>query len=248
MVGFFNAFIYEPLYNGLIFLVTVVPFFDVGLAVILLTCIVKLALFPLSKKSVQTQMAMKAIEPDLAKIKEKFKNSKEEQARETLKLYRQYGVNPFSSFLVILIQIPIIFGLYYVFFKGGLPTIDTSILYSFTPIPSSVNMNFLGLTDISQKSLILAFLAGITQFFQARYSMPPIKPREADAKPSFQEDLARSMSVQMRYVFPVIVFFIAYSISGAIALYWATSNLFAIGQELVMRKKFKTKTIVQNNA
>ncbi len=241
MIGFFHLVVYQPLYNGLVFLMAVIPFLDLGSAVIVFTCIIKLLLFPLSKQAVQTQMAMKTIEPELQKIKETH-HDKEAQARETLKLYKKYGVNPFSSFFVILIQIPIIFSLYYVFYKGGLPVIDKTLLYSFTPVPNHVSLNFLGLFDISQKSFILAGIAGISQFFQAKLSLPPKPPAPPGGKSSFQDDLARSMSLQMRYIFPIVVFFIAYRISGAVALYWATSNLFAIGQELVMRKKFKALT------
>ncbi|MEK7081996.1 MAG: YidC/Oxa1 family membrane protein insertase [Patescibacteria group bacterium] len=238
MASFFHTIIFVPLYNGLVFLIDITPFADVGIAVIVFTCIVKLSMFPLSKKAVKTQMAMKAIEPETEKIKNQFKNNREELARQTMALYKKHQVNPFSSFAVILIQIPIILGLYYVFFKGGLPTINTDWLYSFVAAPDKVNMLFLGLLDISKKSILLALLAGVTQFFQAKLAMPPIKPR--GDKPDFKADLARSMGLQMRYIFPVVVVFIAYSISGAIALYWTTSNIFAIGQELVIRRQLKT--------
>ena len=238
MASFFHTIIFEPLYNGLVFLIHITPFADVGIAVIVFTCIVKLLLFPLSKKAVKTQMAMKAIEPETEKIKNQFKNNREELARQTMALYKKHQVNPFSSFAVILIQIPIILGLYYVFFKGGLPTINTDWLYSFVAAPDKVNMLFLGLLDISKKSIFLALLAGVSQFFQAKLAMPPIKPRGAE--PDFKADLARSMGLQMRYIFPVVVVFIAYSISGAIALYWTTSNIFAIGQELIIRRQLKT--------
>src|SRR3989338_5987664 len=238
MASFFHSVVFEPIYNGLVFLIDIAPFADVGVAVIVLTCVIKFLLFPLSKKAVKTQMAMKAIEPETAKIKEQFKNNKEELARQTMALYKKHNVNPFSSFAVILIQIPIIFGLYYVFFKGGLPIINTDWLYSFIPAPEKVNMLFLGLLDISQKSILLALLAGVSQFFQAKLAMTPIKPR--GDKPDFKADLARSMGLQMRYIFPIVVVFIAYSISGAIALYWTTSNIFAIAQELIIRKQLKT--------
>lgn len=248
MTGLFHNFIFEPLYNGLIFLLSVTPLHDLGIAVIVFTCLVKLILFPLSKKSVQTQMMMKKIEPELKKIKEKYPN-KEEQARKTLEMYKQYEINPFSGFFLILIQIPIIFGLYYVFLKGGLPVPNPDLLYSFTPVipADSVNMHFLGLIDISGKSFVLALIAGVSQYFQAHLSLPPVKKSNGE-KRSFQEDLAHGMGMQMRYVLPVVVFFVAYSISGAIALYWATSNIFAIGQELFMRKRLikNDPTLPQN--
>lgn len=231
----FNTFIYEPLYNGLIFLMDILPFADAGVAVILFTVVVKLVLFPLSKKAVETQLKMKQLEGEMTAIKERHKDNKEEQARAILAFYKEKNINPFSSILLIFLQIPIILGLYFVFYKGGLPAVNTEILYPFVDVPT-VNMEFAGLINIAEKSLLLAFLAGITQYFQIRFSMPPPKPR-GNGPASFQEDLARSMHFQMRYIMPFIVAIIAYTISGAVALYWTTSNLFAIGQELYLRRK-----------
>lgn len=233
------------MYNGLVALIDVLPWADAGLAIIVLTLIIKLILFPLSKKSVQTQLAMKKYEPELNAIKDKYKDDKQEQARQQMKFYKEKGIRPFFGILLVLIQLPIIIALYRVFLSPGLPTIDASMLYSFVHVPAFVNINFLSLVDISHKSWQLALLAGISTFFQVRFSMPPTPPRAPlapGAKPSFQEDFARSMSVQMRYIFPVIAFFISWSISGAIALYWITSNLFTIAQELVIRRQFKRTT------
>jgi YidC/Oxa1 family membrane protein insertase len=208
------------------------------MAVIILTAIVKLILFPISQKSIKTQVKMKDLEPELAKIKENYKDKREEQALKTMALYKERGINPFASILLLFIQIPIILGLYLVFVNGGLPNIDMAHIYSFVPIPTDIDMNFLGLIDMSKKSLILAILAGISQYFQALVMPVPQRKKEGSA-PSFQDDFARSMSMQMKYVFPVMIFFFAWSISGVIALYWTVSNLFTIGQELYVRKKLK---------
>lgn len=240
MIGeIFNTIFFNPIYNGLIFLLDVVPFIDVGIAVILVTIVVKLILFPFSLKMVKTQLAVKALEPEISKLKEEHKDDKQEQARKTMALYKEKGVNPFSGFLLILIQIPVIFALYWVFLRGGLPEINMDILYSFIPIPESINMNFLGFINVAEKSIMFALFAGITQYFQIKYSLPPLKPRTGKA--SLKDDLARSFHIQMRYVMPIIVFAIAYAISAAVAIYWTTSNLFAIGQEIYVRKTIKNK-------
>lgn len=243
MSNLFNLFFYEPLYNGLVFLIGMLPWFDVGVVVILFTCIVKLILFPLSKKSVLTQIRMKEIQPELDLIKEKHKDNKQEQAMKVMALYKEKNVNPFSGILLIFIQIPIIFALYFVFLKGGLPEIKTDILYSFIKIPSSINMSFLGFFDITQKSYLMAFLAAITQFFQVKFAIPKIKnTNNSQNKKSFKDDLAKSMSIQMKYVLPVIIFFIARGLPAVVAMYWTTSNLFAIGQELYLRRARKNTT------
>lgn len=236
---FFHTFFYNPLYNALVALVDTVPFADVGIAVIVLTLAVKLILFPLSMKAVRTQLSMKRIEPEVARIRNEYKN-REEQARKTMELYRREGVNPFSSFLVILIQLPIIFALYFVFFRGGLPAVDATLLYSFIPVPTEVNMHFLGLVDVAAKSFLLALFAGVTQFFQAKLAVPP--PALVSGTPTLKDDLAKSFHLQIRYVLPVVVFVIAYTISAAVALYWTTSNLFAIGQELYVRRHLKPRS------
>lgn len=234
MKQLFNTFFYDPMYNALVFLVGALPGESVGLAVITLTIAVKLILFPLAHKSTTTQARMRAIEPHIKKIKEKHKNDQQAQARATLDLYKEHGVNPFSGCFLMLLQLPVIFALYFVFFDGM--KFNQDILYGFISLPDHMNMIFLG-TDLAAKSIPFALLAAVTQYFQIKLSMPiPPKVVEGD-KPSFQEEFSRNMAVQMKYVFPVLVFFIAYTISSAVALYWVVSNLFSIVHEMYVRQK-----------
>ncbi|MAF59703.1 hypothetical protein CL631_02565 [bacterium] len=238
IVDVFSTFITDPLYNGLIFLISTVPFADVGVAVIILTTVVKIILLPLAHKSIKTQAIVRKIDPEMKEIREKYKKDRQEQARQTMDLYKKYGINPLSGLLLIIIQIPIILGLYLVFLKGGLPEINPERLYSFITSPEIVNMNFLSLIDMGGRSLILALIAGVAQFVQVRLSLPKVTRTE---NPTLKEDLMHSFNIQMRYVLPVIVALIAYFISAAVALYWATSNLFAIGQEIFVRRKIIEK-------
>lgn len=240
MSDLFNLFFYQPLYNGLVFLIGILPWADIGVVVILFTCIVKLILFPLSKKSILTQIKMKEIQPELDSIKEKHKGNKQEQALKVMALYKDRKINPFSGMLLIFVQIPIIFALYFVFLKGGWPGINTDLLYSFVKVPKVINTSFLGLMDITQKSYLMAFAAALTQFFQVKFAVPKIKKTSAGPDTnSFKDELAKSMSIQMKYILPVIIFFISRSLPAVVALYWATSNLFAIGQELYLRRAHK---------
>lgn len=227
-----NNFLYEPLLNALALLVSVVPGGDLGLAVILLTLIVKIILFPLSQRSIESQIRMNLIAPELQKIKNSAL-SKEEQAKRTFELYKEHKANPFSGCLLILIQIPIIFALYFVFLKGI--KIDNGLLYSFIPHPGSINTSFLGLIDLGAKSIVLALLAGVSQYAQAHFMPKPKEPENPTG--SFQENFAKSMHTQMKYVFPIIITFIAYSVSGAVALYWITSNVFSVAQQLYGNKR-----------
>lgn len=231
----FNALFYQPLYNALVVLIDYLPKASAGMAVILLTLIVKLVLFPLSKSSVKTQILLKKYEPDIENIK-KATPDKQQQSLKIMGFYREKGINPFSGFFLLLIQIPIIIALYLVFRKG-LPTVDPAMLYSFVTMPGKVDMLFLGIVDLAKNSWVLAFLAGLSGYFQTKFSMPPLAPRSAN--PSFKEDLGRSMHIQMKYVMPFVIFFIAYGISGAVALYWTVSNLFTILQEIIIRKSLR---------
>lgn len=245
LVTAFNTIIFTPLYNGLVFLIDVLPLADVGFAVVLLTILVKIILFPLAHKVARMQVQMRELSPHIEAIKEQYKDDKQEQTLKLMALYKEKNIRPFLSILVVLIQLPIIFGLYWVFFRGGLPTIQIELLYSFVPVPEMVNMHFLGLFDMGGRSIVLALLAGITQFIHTSYALPAPKPRGEN--PSIKDDLAHSFHLQMKYVMPIIVVVISYTISAAIALYWLTSNLFAIGQELLVLRKAKAAVATETH-
>ncbi len=244
----FSAIIYKPLYNGLIFLIALLPFHNVGLVVILFTCIIKLILFPLSQKAVKTQMEMKRMEGEMNEIKSKFKDDKKLQAEKTMELYKAKGVNPFSGIFLMLIQLPVLMALYYIFLHAGFPKINITDLYHFTKVPetAAIGMNFFGV-NVMSKSYIFAFLAAVTQFFQMRITLPAQPPRDSAKAGQFKDELSKSMNMQMKYVMPVIIFFIARSFPAVVSLYLITSSLFAIGQELYARRKNKLAVVVVKN-
>ena len=235
----FSATVYNPIYNGLVYFVGVLPTHDVGIAVIIVTIIVRIVLYPLSRSAIKTQMKMKEVAPELEELKKKLKDKPEEQSKAIFALYRERGVKPFSGFLLILIQLPILLGLYWVFALGGLPEIHSSILYPFVSVPPAVNMEFLGLIDMSSRSVILAILAAVTQFVYTRLSMGPRGEKTA-TEASFSNDMARSFDLQARYMLPAMVGVIAYFIAAAAPLYWITGNLFMIAQELATGRRFGT--------
>ncbi|MEI8061838.1 MAG: YidC/Oxa1 family membrane protein insertase [bacterium] len=241
--SFYNNFLYHPLYNGLVYLIGVVPYHDVGIAVVVLTLVVKFILFPLSKKSVVTQIKMKQLDPELKALQAKYKDNRQELSQQLLTFYKKNQLNPFSGLFLILLQLPIIFALYKVFYSGDIHIINTTILYSFVGIPAAINTIFLGIFDLAIKhSLFLSIFVGITQFIQAQLVVPPHdKTKPIDPK-DMGQNLARSMNTQMKYVLPVFVAFISYSLASLVSVYWITSNIFAIGQELYFRKTIKKKS------
>jgi len=228
----YHLLVFDPLYNGLIFLFDVLPWVDAGVAVIIFTIIVRLILFPLSKKAIVTQVRMKEIEPELNELK-KSVTDKQQQALKVMELYKKRGVNPFSSFFL---QLPIIYALYSIFIKSGLPLVNKDILYVFVVEPT-INMNFLGLVNVAEKSVLFALLAAVAQYLQLHFSLAGRASIAKSDNPSM--DMAQNMTKNMKYVFPVGVFLISYKISAVVAIYWTVSSLFTLGQELVVRRHLK---------
>lgn len=240
--AFFHAAFYNPIYNALVALVSFMPGGDVGLAVVILTILIRLVLLPFSLSAARTQRAMKLLEPKLKELKEKHKGDKEKEAVETLALYRDARVNPFASILIVFIQIPVLLALYWVFLHEPFSTVNTTLLYAFTPTPHAISLFFLGLISVASKSLVLAVLAGGTQLLQAHIAL------SGTMKPSgtgMQADFQKAMGMQMRFVFPFLIGTISYTTSGAIALYFITTNLAGVVQEWYVKRKLAPAVVAQ---
>lgn len=227
---FYHAF-YQPLVNILAVVLNIIPNHDLGFAIIAMTILVRAILTPFTHKALFTQQKVRELEPHIAKIKEDFKDKKEEQARKIMELYRQHGINPFSGFLMLFIQLPLLIALYWVFSKD-LNQI-TNDLYSFVLFPDKVNIMFLGILDLTRRSVVLAFAAGFTQYIQGWLAIPPKTNQIESQEPS----MATMMQTQMRYVFPVMIVIIGFQFSAALSLYWTVMNIFAIIHEWWIRRK-----------
>ena len=234
-----DTFFFNPVYNALIFFVDKVPGGDVGIAIILTVILIKVILLPLSIKAAKTQKIMREIEPQLRELKTKFKDDKQKQAEEMMKIYREAGLNPFSAIAVFFLQIPIVVALYFaVSGYGGvqLPEVKDFVLYSFISIPQEISMMFFSAINMAERSFWLALLAGLTMYYQMKLVMDAIPKREITDQSDFTAQLAKNMQTQMKYVMPVMIAVFAYIISAAIALYFLISNIVAILQEFYIRK------------
>jgi YidC/Oxa1 family membrane protein insertase len=220
-----NTIVFNPISQLLGWLVSFLPAHDLGLAVVLLTLIIKVLLFPLTYKSLKSQIEMKKIQPEMDAIKKNFPDDKEAQARETFALYKKHDINPFSGCLPIFIQLPILFGLYYV------------VIAFISKTSIDISTVFLGITDIKNPSVILALAAGITQFIQMYFS--PSMQQAATTTTEGQPNFMQFQMKTMKYVLPVFVTVIALKFSGIIALYWVTSNVVTIFQELIIKRILK---------
>lgn len=182
---------------------------------------------------------MKEIQPELDAINKKYKDNTQERGLQTLALYRKNKVRPFLGILLLFIQLPIVIALYRIFYAGGFPAVNQTILYSFVTFPALVDVFFLGI-DISTRGLLLPIVVAITQFIQAQIIVIAATPSESASQ--FQKDLTRSLHVQVKYIFPIFMFILAYSVPSVVSLYLITSNVFAIGQELYIRRRYRNKT------
>jgi YidC/Oxa1 family membrane protein insertase len=237
--AFFHTVFYNPIYNALVALVALVPGSDVGVAVVILTICIRLILLPFSLSAARTQRAMKMLEPKIKELKETYKDDKEREAVETLALYRAAEVNPFVSIIVAFVQIPILLALYWVFRYEPFSTIDAVRLYALTPIPHTVSLRFLGIISVVGKSLPLAILAGLTQLLQATMAL---KGSMNPANSSMQGDFQKIIGMQLKYVFPFLIGIISYTTSGAVALYFITTNLAGSAQEWHVRRTITAET------
>jgi YidC/Oxa1 family membrane protein insertase len=227
----FNEALYRPLYNGLIFLYNIIPFHDFGVAIILLTVLIRLLVYPLNQKAIKSQAEMNKLQPKIKELQQKFKEDKVKQSQALMGLYKEHKINPASGCLPILIQLPILFALYRVFWNGLDPE-NLNTLYSFVSRPEQINSFFLGFVDLAKNNYVMALLAGILTYFQSKMMM------RSQAKPTGQADFAAMMSKQMTYAMPLLTVFIAWNLPAGLSLYWVVITLFGIGQQyFILRKK-----------
>lgn len=224
----YNEVFYRPLLGALVFLTGVLPGHDLGLAVIILTVLIRVLTFPMTHKMLKTQKAMKQLEPEVKKIYDTQKN-KEERAKALMGLYRAHGINPLSGFFSLIIQLPLLIALYQVFWKG-LP-FKSEEIYLFLDVPQTVNTIFLGFVPLTEPNLLLAAFAALSQFWQAKLASPPNNGKASST------DMGTAMQKQMQYVLPAVIFFVAFGLPAAVSLYWTAMNVFAIIHEAAVRSK-----------
>lgn len=240
MLEFFRTILYIPLYNLYIALVQFIPGHSVVVAILLLTAIVRLALTPLKHKSIESQAKQKELQPELKEIQAKYKGDKAAAGQATMQMYKDKGINPASGCLPLLIQLPVIIVLYYVFRTPITPD-QHSLLYSFVNLPPNPNYAFFWINDVTSHDplLILPLLAGAIQFFYSR-SMMAISP-----PPGGSDDMASIMNKQMLYMFPVMTVFIGARLPAALSFYWVVATGMDWYQQEHAMKKYHTKVVKQ---
>ncbi|KKU14619.1 hypothetical protein A3A20_02685 [Candidatus Wolfebacteria bacterium RIFCSPLOWO2_01_FULL_45_19] len=219
----FNEILYRPIFNALVLLYEYASWQDLGIAIILLTIIIRIILFPLFHVAMRQQYAMQRLQPHVKKIQNDHKDSREKQAQALMALYKQHGVNPFSGILLMLAQLPIFLALFWVF-RDGITIESLGQLYSFVSPPEEITHSFFGLIDLQGRSIILVGVAAIAQYFQGRLTLTPQSERIAK---------------QMVMLGPALTVAIMSFLPAAIALYWLASSTFSIFQQVIIMKSIK---------
>lgn len=247
MGNIFNIAIYEPILNGLLYVQKILPTHDMGLAIIVITLLIKGILYIPSLAAIRSSRQLQTLQPKLKALQAQYKNDREGLAREQMKLYKDSKVNPLSSCLPVLIQLPILIGLYQVFFNG-LKINDAGLLvpeqlnhvyhwlreyYATTPL-NTLFLNFLDITK--SHNVVLAILAGGTQFWQSKMLAAPKEPKTPEAR---DEALTSTMNRQMMYIFPVVTLLFTYNLPAALGLYWVASTVFTIAQQYIFLRSHK---------
>lgn len=241
----FDFFVYHPIYNLLVFIYNIIP--DFGIAIIILTIVIKLFLVPLSKKQIESQKKMQVLQPKIKEIQLKYKNDKEKQSRAMVELYKESKANPFSGCLPMIIQLVFLIAIYRVLFNissAGL-MVNQGDLYSFVSNPGQINKMFVGIIDLSSAvdfakiglnslpHIILVVLAAGAQFIQTKMLMAKQPVRKSGTEPDFAE----IMTKQMLVLGPLLTLFIGIKFPAGLALYWFVSTVFMILQQKKLEKK-----------
>lgn len=244
MSSLFTTILLQPILNLLIWLYNVLPGHDIGFAIIVVTFIVKVILYPLTQAQLKQQRALQQLQPKIEEVRTRLKDDKEGQARELMALYSKEKVNPAASCLPLVIQLPIFIALYRALSIGLTSGTFDNLLYSFVANPQMVNAKFLGVFDLVHPSYVLAVLAGLVQFFQTRQMLKPPAgaiaqpPAEVAGKPGAKDEgMAAMMNKQMMYMMPILTVVIGFSLPGGLSLYWLTMSLLTIAQQHWMLKK-----------
>ncbi len=240
MVSLFHVILYQPIFNLFVWLYNIIPGHDVGLVILAVTILVRLALYPLTSASIKSQRSLQDLQPKIAAIKLQYANDKQKQTQAIMELYKNNKVNPLASCLPMLIQLPILIALYKVLQDGLHSKNLADSLYPFITNPGTINQISLGFLNLSLPNTILAVLAGAAQFFQAKTMMRKSPPTQA-GEGAKDEAMMAMMNKQMLYLMPVMTIIIGFKLPGGLTLYWFFGTLLMVAQQLWLSKQNQPK-------
>lgn len=225
MKELFNTYLYQPILSLIIFFYENFSFHDLGVAIILVTILIRIVLFPFFYKSAKDQALMQKIQPQVKQIQETLKNDKQKQATALFDLYKKYKVNPFLGIVLLFIQLPVFFALFRIFTNE---VSATSLSFD--------NTLFLGLIDLREKNMILAGIAALLQYIQGKLTPQPSLQQGSEKNP------LAATGKMMLYVGPVLTIVVLSNLPSALGLYWVVFNLFSVVQQYFVNKKIAAST------
>lgn len=211
----FKTLLYQPILEVLIFIYKYVAFHDLGFAIILLTVFIRLLLLPFFYHGAKDQTKIQRLQPMVKKIQEDHKNDKGKQTQALMDLYKEHRINPFSSILLLIIQLPILIALYRVFLTG-------------LSSANFDNFKFLSLINLNEKNIIIVVLATLAQYFQGRLMLPKTGAGQATTDKASQ--------AMLLYVGPALTLLVLTNLPSALGIYWLVSSLFSLGQQIFINK------------
>lgn len=230
MSSLFNEILYRPLLNLAVYIYAVIPGQDFGIAIIILTIIIRFIFLPLSIKALKSQRSLSELQPKMNEIKEKYKNDKTAQSAAIMQLYKDNKVNPFAGCLPLLVQLPVIFALYAVF-RDGIGSGVAGYLYPFVPNFDSINPIFLGFLDISKRNIPVIIVAGLVQWLQSKQQAASMKVQGAG------KEMA-AFNNQMLNFMPIMIIIIGWSLPAGLMLYIIATTVFSIFEQALIKKKY----------
>ena len=256
----FNTILVWPIINALIGIYKVLFIihmpYALGFAIIILTVVIRLILYPLTTSQLKASKKMQEVAPHLSKLKEKHKGDAKTLQAETMKLYKEFGVNPAAGCLPVIIQIPIIWGLYSVLQqivslgpKDVVLNINKIVYFDFLRLSGSWDPNFFGIplgknpaeliSKIGPLILIVPLLTFLFQFIQSKMMIPQNKDKDKNlslvkAGEKKKDDFATVFQSQSLYIFPVMIGFFSYTFPLGLSLYWNTFTIFGIIQQYLI--------------
>jgi len=228
---------YQPIFNLLILIVLIMPNRDLGLAIIVMTFVIKMAMWPLTQKALKSQRAMAVLQPKVAALKAEYKTDQEKLGKELMALYAKEKVSPATSCVLVLVQLPVMIALYRALMHGvGVGTNDMNVLYSFVPHDLVLKPTLLGLMDLSKRSIPLALAAGVAQFVQGWLTVRQTQPHQPPG--STDEETMAMVNKQMMYMMPIVTVFIGWKMPAGLSLYWFVMTSLAALQQYLLVKPF----------
>lgn len=240
MKQFFHVLLYQPLYNLLMFFAWAIPGHNIGIAIIILTILIRFALWPSSIKAAYVQVKSQALQPKINRLKSEIKDQ-QEQSKALMQLYKDEGISPFGSCLPLLIQLPILWVLFSVF-RNGLSVAGFKDLYTFMPRLDVINTHFLGYDLTKASGWVLPIVAGLFQLLLSWLMMP--KKDKNEKKEANNGDPMAMMSKQMLFLPSVFTVFFGRTMPAALVIYWITTTIFGIFQQLYVNKVIRNEKVV----